>query len=158
MMKRPMRIYADTSVFGGAFDAEFEQASLELLDQTRRGHCRIVGSSLGIDELVDAPNPVSALFHEFRRLVEVVGVTKQALELQRAYLDAGIVGPKRFADALHVAVATVSECRAIVSWNFKHIVNFRKIPLYNWVNTARGYGAIAIHSPQEVVFDEEEDI
>jgi len=37
-------------------------------------------------------------------------------------------------DALHVAVATVSNCRLIVSWNFKHIVNFQKIPLYNGVN------------------------
>ena len=158
MTKRPMRVYADTSVFGGAFDAEFERASLELFDQARRGVCRVVVSSLVADELMRAPQSVKDLFEELRRLVEIVGVTEDALELQRAYLDAGVVGPKRFADALHVAVATVSECRAIVSWNFKHIVNFRKVPLYNWVNAARGYGAIAIHSPLEVVFDDEEDV
>lgn len=158
MLRRPMRIYADTSVFGGVFDVEFERASLELFDQARREKCRIVVSGLVIDELMAAPEPVKAMFHELRRLVEVVGVTERATELQRAYLDAGVVGPMRFADALHVAVATVSECQAIVSWNFKHIVNFRKVPLYNWVNAARGYGAIAIHSPLEVVFDEEEDV
>ncbi len=158
MTKRPLRIYVDTSVFGGVFDDEFERASLELFDQARRGKCRVVVSSLVIDELMGAPDPVRAMFHELRRLVEVVGVTEQAIALQRAYLDAGIVGPMRFADALHVAVATVSECWAIVSWNFKHIVNFRKVSLYNWVNTARGYGVIAIHSPQEVIFDEEEDV
>jgi len=153
-----MRIYVDTSVFGGAFDVEFERASLELFDQARRDKCRLVVSSLVVDELMGAPEPVTTMFHELRRQIEVVGVTEQAIILQRAYLAAGIVGPKRFADALHVAMATVSECRVIASWNFKHIVNFRKVPLYNWVNAARGYGAIAIHSPLEIIFDEDEDV
>ena len=44
----------------------------------------------------------------------------------------------------------------IVSWNFKHIVNFRRIPLYNAVNKANGYGEIGIFTPQEVIEDEDE--
>lgn len=35
------------------------------------------------------------------------------------------------------------------------IVHFQKIPLYNGVNLTRGYGLIAIHTPQEVLTDEE---
>jgi hypothetical protein len=42
----------------------------------------------------------------------------------------------------------------IVSWNFKHIVNYQKIPLYNAVNILHGYGQIAIYSPLEVVGNE----
>jgi hypothetical protein len=42
-------------VFGGVFDAEFERASLELFDQTRREKCRVVVSSLVVDELMGAP-------------------------------------------------------------------------------------------------------
>jgi len=83
-------------------------------------------------------------------------VTADAIHLQRAYLDAGIVGRKSETDALHVAVATTCECRVIVSWNFRHMVNFQKILLYNEVNAARGYGAIAIHTPQEVCVDADE--
>ena len=79
------------------------------------------------------------------------------MHLQEAYLAAGIVGPKSAADALHVAAATVSECRVIVSWNFKHVVNFEKIPLYNGVNLTNGYGPIAIHTPEEVTQIEAED-
>ena len=37
-MKVPMRIYVDTSVFGGALDAEFERASLELFDHALCGN------------------------------------------------------------------------------------------------------------------------
>jgi hypothetical protein len=36
-------------------------------------------------------------------------------------------------DTLHVAIASVSGCDLIVSWNFKPIV-FGKIPKYNAVN------------------------
>jgi hypothetical protein len=65
-------------------------------------------------------------------------------------LRAGIVGPGQLADALHVAVATASACPMIVSWNFKHIVRFDKIPRYNAVNVQEGFGQILIHSPSEV--------
>jgi hypothetical protein len=54
-----------------------------------------------------------------------------------------------------VAVGTVSACRAIVSWNFQHIVHFQKIPLYNGINQSLGYAPIAIHSPEEVIANED---
>lgn len=58
---------------------------------------------------------------------------------------------KWYDDALHVAIATVADCDVIVSWNFKHIVNFQKIPMFNAVNVLNGYKPIAIHSPVEVI-------
>ncbi|MYF75373.1 MAG: type II toxin-antitoxin system VapC family toxin, partial [Gemmatimonadetes bacterium] len=60
---------------------------------------------------------------------------------------------------LHVALATIGGCSMIVSWNFKHIVHFSKIPLYNAVNTLSGYSNIAIHSPHEAInYEDEKDI
>jgi len=85
----------------------------------------------------------------------VVEVSEDALRLQQAYLSAGIVHEASASDALHVALATIAECRVIVSWNFKHIVHFRRIPLYNGVNLSLGYGILGIHSPEEMVPDEE---
>lgn len=49
-------------------------------------------------------------------------------------------------DALHVAIATITQCNLIVSREFKHIVHFDKIPKYNAVNTLNGYGQIGIYS------------
>lgn len=83
-----------------------------------------------------------------------VDIDEAAYTLQQAYLDSSVVAEKWAADAPHVAIATVTGCRVIASWNFKHIVNFRRIPLYNGVNQIQGYGTIAIHTPQELVFDE----
>ena len=153
-----IRIYADTSVYGGVFDEEFAEASRTFFDQVREGRFRLILSPVVRDELEDAPDSVRALFEELRRSGEIVDVTEETVRLGQAYLDAKIVGPKWEADALHVAIATVSQCRLIVSWNFKHIVNFQKIPLYNGVNLASGYGVVGIHTPQEVITDENEDV
>lgn len=81
-------------------------------------------------------------------------ITDSALRLQEAYLKQKIVSSEWESDALHVAVATIYKCDMIVSWNFKHIVNYQKIPLYNAVNILHGYGQIAIYSPLEVVGNE----
>jgi hypothetical protein len=55
-----------------------------------------------------------------------------------------------------VALATVSECSLIVSWNFRHIVHFEKIPMYNAVSTLHGYKEIDIFSPLEVIYYQQE--
>jgi len=93
-------------------------------------------------------------FADIEPLLLRVDIDEAAYTLQQAYLEASVVSEKWAADALHVAVATVTGCRVIVSWNFKHIVNFRRIALYNGVNQMQGYGPIAIHTPQELVIDE----
>ncbi len=68
----------------------------------------------------------------------------------------GVVSENWLDDAVHVATATVAGCSLIVSWNFRHIVHYQKIPKYNAVNALMGYASIAIHSPREVLADEEE--
>jgi hypothetical protein len=105
----------------------------------------------GSSEIEPAPTQVRDLFDELLDIVEVVDVSEEALNLRDAYLERAIVSSQWAADALHVAVATVAACSLIVSWNFKHIVHFEKIPLYNEVNKLQGYGSIGIFSPLEVV-------
>jgi hypothetical protein len=77
--------------------------------------------------------------------------SEAAASLRDAYVTHGIVGPTCHVDALHAALATVARCDAIVSWNFRHIVHFGKIRLYNGINLVQGYPPIAIHSPREVI-------
>ena len=92
---------------------------------------------------------------EMLHLSHIAVVTEAAIALQQAYLAAGVVTPKSADDALHVALATVSGCAMIVSWNFRHIVHFQKMPLYNAVNALHRYPTIEIHSPAEVIEDED---
>lgn len=154
-MRRSMRVYADTSVFGGTQDTLFEESSNLFFEQVRTGHFQLVISGLVEQELRNAPEPVQAVLQEFLSIAEIAPISQAALALQRAYLAAGILTPNWEEDALHVALATVSDCAAIVSWNFKHIVNLRRISLYNAVSTLQGYRPIEIRSPVEVLNYEE---
>jgi hypothetical protein len=88
---------------------------------------------------------------------ERIEVTEEALALQQAYMNAGIVVQKYADDALHVAHATIARADVIVSWNFKHLVNPAKIRSFNGINLANGYGMMIILSPETVVMMEEKE-
>ncbi len=150
-----LRVYVDTSVVGGVLDSEFADPSQTFLQKAARGEFKLVLSSVVADEVYRAPSGVRDVFREIAAYSESFVLNDETIKLRRAYLEAGAVSPKWQIDALHVAAATVSGCQAIVSWNFKHIVNYRRISVYNAVNTATGYGPIAIHSPLEMIADED---
>jgi hypothetical protein len=154
-MKR-LRVYADTSVFGGVFDDEFRVPSEEFFEEIRKGRFALVTSAVVQAEIDPAPDQVKQLFDETLAVAELIDVTEEALRLRDAYLGAKIILAKYSDDALHVALATVSECSLIVSWNFRHIVHFEKIPMYNAVSTLHGYKEIDIFSPLEVIYYEED--
>ncbi len=157
-MQRIISVYADTSVFGGVFDDEFTEASKMFVDAVVAGRFSLVTSELVRQEIAAAPEGVRQLFDDLLPAAQIAVVSDEVLRLQQAYLSAGIVSERFATDALHVAVATVSETSMIVSWNFRHIVNFQKIPKYNAVNKLHGYSDIAIYSPLEVVEHEDEDL
>ncbi len=90
-------------------------------------------------------------FNQMLSAVELIDISEEALRLRDAYLEAEIISSHWSGDALHVALATVARCSLIVSWNFKHIVHFEKVPLYNAVNVLKGYSNIGIFAPLEVI-------
>jgi len=155
---KTIRVYADTSVFGGVYDDEFQQPSLKYFEQVKGGQFVLVTSAVVQDEMVAAPPTVRRFFEEILGFAEVADITESALDLCDTYVQAKIVTPMYSDDALHVALATVAGCALIVSWNFQHIVHFQKIPLYNAMNTLKGYQQIAIYSPREVIHYEDEEV
>lgn len=52
------RVYADTSVFGGVFDAEFAAPSRAFFDLVRSGRFRLVVSAIVQQEIDNAPEEV----------------------------------------------------------------------------------------------------
>jgi len=149
--RKKIRAYVDTSVFGGVFDDEFDVASQRFFSQVKRKEFILVTSAVVYEELKKAPEDVRAFFQEMLPYSEVIEITQGSLYLRDAYLKAAIVSLKYTNDALHVAMATFAGCDIILSWNFKHIVHFDKIPLYNAVNTLNGYNPISIFSSWEVI-------
>lgn len=156
-MRKIISVYADTSVFGGVLDDEFRVPSKASVDAVSAGRFALITSELVRQEIAAAPPDIRQLFEDLLPIANIATVTTDTLRLQQAYLDASILSERFATDALHVGLATVSGASMIVSWNFRHIVNFQEIPKYNAVNKLHGYGDIAIYSPWEVIEHEDEE-
>ena len=142
---KPLRVYLDTSVFGGNFDKEFSEDSTRIFEAVRSGRLTVVLGELVNLELKTAPLEVRELVKSLpQEGVEEAEFGMEARALRDAYLEAGILTPNSATDAGHVATATVCRADAIVSWNFKHIVKLEKMKLYNQVNFRNGYGFLEI--------------
>lgn len=149
------RIYTDTSVLGGCEDAEFRDPSRRLVDAFVRGELTLVLSELTLRELETAPEVVRTVVARVPEAhVETLSLSPETEELAAAYIEDGAIGARMRADALHIALATVARVDVLVSWNFEHIVNLRRIHAYNAVNLKRGYPLLEIRTPREVPGDE----
>jgi len=150
-----MDVYCDTSVIGGCFDEEFSEWSNLLMDEIRVGEKTIVLSDLTLEELARAPAQVRDVIDTIpRSSIRFIAFNERADMLAKAYIAEGIVSEDWYIDCRHIALATVERVDVLVSWNFKHIVNYNRIRMYNSVNLKRGFPVIEIRSPREVLYDE----
>lgn len=155
---KKLRVYLDTSVFGGCFDEEFAAESKQLFTEIMSGCFEVVVSRTTLDELNRAPERVQKILADIpEEFVELFDAGDEADKLATAYLEAGILGKSSMGDAEHIAAASLAEVDFVVSWNFKHIVHYDKIRAYQAVNMLKGYKPILIYSPKEVVEYDSED-
>jgi predicted nucleic acid-binding protein len=153
-----LRVYTDTSVIGGCFDEPFKYASRRLFARVRCGEIRVLVSDMVVNELKDAPEHVREILASLPSAsIEHGSVRPDADALRDAHLAARVVGPGSWEDATHVAVASVARADAIVSWNFKHIVQLDRIKGYNRVNWEQGFGTLTIVSPHALIGHEAEE-
>ncbi len=146
------RFYLDTSVFGGVFDKEFDEFTLQLFERIKLGKIICIYSELVETELVKAPKNVKEYFADLpKENLEKVEITDEILALATRYVDEKVVGATSFDDCIHIATATINRADILVSWNFKHIVNVYRIRGYNSINLRMNYPSLEIRSPKEVV-------
>lgn len=146
------RFYFDTSVFGGVYDSEFEEDSIQLFEKVKLGQITCVYSDLTEGELFEAPEKVKIFFRGLKKEdIEIVSVNDEAVNLARKYIDEKVVGITSFNDCVHIALATIHKVDILVSWNFRHIVNIYRIRGYNSVNLSCGYQTLEIRSPKDII-------
>jgi predicted nucleic acid-binding protein len=150
-----MRFYLDTSVFGGFFDEEFAADTQRLFAEIVNGRFSIVVSAVTMQELLEAPDDVRNLLARVPEAnLDIVTPSAEALALAERYVQEGALTEKFISDAQHIAVATIEKVDSLVSWNFKHMVNFFRIRQYNAINLKNGYSLIDIRSPREVAYED----
>ena len=153
---KSLRLYLDTSVFGGYFDDEFSEETRLLFNKIKQGEFKIVISDLTLKELLKAPLKVKNLLLKLEiDEVEEVIVGKEEIDLAKNYIQEKVVGQTSFEDCIHIATATINYVDLLVSWNFKHIVNVRRIKGYNSVNLKNGFRILDIRSPKDLIYYED---
>ena len=151
-----VRAYLDTSVFGGTQDKEFETASLRIFRYILDGRIEPLISQTTIIEVGNAPEPVRTVLDAIRDAhATIVELDERVEKLAQAYIEKGVLSARHIGDALHVAAATVGGAHVILSWNFKHIVNYQRVGKFNAISIELGYSAIEIRSPLEIDFENE---
>jgi predicted nucleic acid-binding protein len=146
------RFYFDTSVFGGVFDKEFEEETLQLFERVKLGKIVYLYSDLTETELLKAPEKVRTYFRSLpKKNSERVIISAEIIELATKYIEEKVVGKTSFDDCLHIATATLNKADILVSWNFKHIVNVYRIRGYNSINLRMNYLSLEIRSPREIL-------
>jgi hypothetical protein len=150
----------DTSVFGVIRDVEFAECTRRLFQAIVAGYYVGLVSPETVRELEGAPQDVRELLDRIPAgSLERVALNEEVRSLAEAYVEAGVVTRTHESDALHVAAATVARADLIVSWNFRHMVNYDRIRKFNGVNAMEGYPAIEIRSPLEMQYgDEDKDV
>jgi predicted nucleic acid-binding protein len=150
-----MRFYLDTSVFGGFFGEEFASDTQRLFAEIVNGRFSTVVSAVTMQELLEPPDDVRNLLARVPEAnLNIVTPSAEALALAERYVQEGALTEKFISDAQHIAVATIEKVDSLVSWNFKHMVNFFRIRQYNAINLKNGYSLIDIRSPREVAYED----
>ena len=150
---RKLRVYLDTSVISHLQQEDVTEKmreTLELWEQFKeRQDIEVVISDLVIREISKCSEPkLSFLLGELARLdYTLVNVTEDEKGLADIYLQNGVLREKSLDDLTHIAIATLNDCRYIVSWNFKHFVNPKTIKAVNATNLSLNLSQVDIYSP-----------
>ena len=157
---KKLKIYLDTSVISHlqANDApEKMVCTLKLWEEIKKGEYLVAISEVVISEIDDCPEPKKTALQQYLNELkyEKIVLNGDIVELANSYIAQKILPAKCLEDALHIAAATIHGCHAIISWNFKHIVNLKTFFGVNGVNKLFGYGEMFIAPPNEIAMEEE---
>jgi len=150
------RIYIDNSVIGGYFDDEFQEETKLFFDRIENKDFYVYFSDINEAELSLAPKNIRELKNKIPdECFKLVDLDEESKQLGEAYISEHILEQTSLNDAYHIAIASVNRLDVLVSWNFKHIVNFDKIQQFNSVNLRLGYPTIDIRTPTVMIHYED---
>jgi hypothetical protein len=151
-----MRLYLDTSVIGALFDVEMPERiriTRELLDLIVEGKHVGVIWNIVLEEIDQSPEELKErLINEIRKVpFQIIAEDENSADLLEIYEQEDFIRKGARLDLRHLSIATAYGVDAVVSWNFRDIVNIRTRRAVHSVNLRLGYPLIEIVSPEEVV-------
>ena len=151
-----MRFYFDTSVIAALFDDDMPHRVVitrQMLNLLIEGeHIGLISNVL-IGEVEKAPSDLRyKLFTEINKIpFEIVEEDEESAYIVEEYEKEDFIRKKAIMDLRHLALATANGVDALLSWNFRDMVNIVTRRAVHSVNLRLGYPLIEIVSPEEVI-------
>jgi hypothetical protein len=149
--------YLDTSVLGGAVDPEASRRNLldQLFAGQQAGKWTLVSGIPLIEEVSQAPENVRMAVVPFvQKLSSILEEDEESRAVAEEVLVHGVVPEGAVNDARHLSIGIVHEVTAVVSWNFKHMVNPLQRRRVQALCMQLRYAVIDVISPWEVIHEE----
>ena len=136
--------YLDTSIWNFYYaedTPDFQKATVEFLRNLDDSKEEIFISQVVLDEISAAPEIKRVKLERLitQRKPTFLELHQEIEELALRYIEEGVLRETDYADALHIAIASVYEVEYLLSWNFRHIANIPKSEKVNAVNLLSGY-------------------
>lgn len=154
LFKKKLRLYLDTSIPNYLFAEDLPdkmKSTMDLFRAIKDGKVEACISEVVVAELNRAPEPKRTKLIAKVTELSILPLDEEAVTLANEYIANKIIPPTYRDDARHVAIATVNNLDAVVSWNYGHLVNINKTKRINIINEIMGYKHMSIVSPEEVV-------
>ena len=149
---KKLKIYLDTSVIShlDQQDAPEKMAdTLAFWEKVKAGVFEVFLSTVDMEEIERCDDEKLSRLRNYLKEINFSYLEKseEAESLAQLYVQSNVLTAKNIDDCRHIAYACVSYCNAVVSWNFKHIVNHNTIVGVKSVNAIAGYNEMAIYTP-----------
>ncbi|GMO38114.1 MAG: hypothetical protein Ta2B_17820 [Termitinemataceae bacterium] len=159
---KKLKIYLDTSIISylDQQDAPKEMAiTHQLWDKIKADEFDVVLSNVDTDEIDKCNEVKKETLYEYLSEIKFskIFVDDRIIKIAEHFVDLDILKKKSFDDCQHIAAAIVSKSDAIVSWNFKHIVNHKTMMGVKAVTALEGYNDLLIYEPKILLGGEEND-
>jgi len=159
---RKLKIYFDTSVIGNldSRDSPDKQTdTLMLWDDIIAGEYDVFLSYVIFDELARCPDEKRSILMDYLAQIEYERIEshEDIFALADEFVRLGILKQKNHDDAQHIAASMVAGCDILVSWNFKHMVNYKTIDGVRIVSAITKYRDVSICTPTMLLGGDKDD-
>ena len=153
---KTQKIYLDTSVISYLDQSD----SPERMAETHKLWAKILSHEFEviISDITEAEiqqcneEKRAKLFNYLRQIpYTVINANEKTIEIAKRIIELGVLKETSFDDCQHIASAIVGGCDIVVSWNFKHIVNYKTINGVKAITAIEGYQDILIYPPSMLI-------
>ena len=156
IMKK-IRLYLDSTIVSALYEPgmlERMQETLMLWTDIKNGKYEVVFSEVLFEELLKCKQPKKDVLLNYLNEVTVyidVETNTTINIIADEIIKLGILTANHRYDCLHIGSAIYAECDCIISWNFRHLVNYKTIKGVRVVTGIFNYKNIDILSPTMMI-------